>query len=785
MSNDQETKVKITGDASGAKEAMRQASEAVRESVSQIKGRFDDMQSVIGKVKGTFVALSVVLAGGKIFKDAVDSTVEWTKESAALGRQLGETASRASVLKLALGDVYVSESAVTAASSKIAMQLRTNEEAFKALGVSTRGSNGELRSSFDIMMDVNKHLLTFREGINRNIEGQKIYGKAWSEVADTLKLTDEAIDAAAKKADELNLLVGEESKASTSRYRAAMNDVGDVLQGMKKTIGDAVLPALSELGEWFASAGPTAIAVLKEAIIGIKDVFADLRLVVMEVWNVVKTVITSVVVVIASVGDAMSKALRFDFSGAKASLQAGMGLLGETITGGVDKAVSEWDRYKKAIADNEAGRTRKETPIKAAEGGAGATPSTDSKGDKDRANRRFQEMKNALAKEKEALGEFRENDLAADLDYWQARLATVQKNTEEEKLIRANVEKEILQVKKAMRQEARTLDDEEISAKKAIAEQELDDKRAALQANIDLGRVSMRQEVQEKLRIEQQKYQIERDALEQRLKLFEADKLKRAQIENQIVLLDKQNAAAKNRIQQQAALEQKRYWEGIMSPIAHTMAQSIQGMVQGTVKLKNVLANIGNAIYSQFTEMMAQQVTKFLAAEAIKTAAAVFGAETRADAEETGAKRGLIATIAAALKTIAINAVKVISGVWAAISSIPVVGPFLAPVMALAAGAAVYGLASRVMSARGGYDIPPGVNPMTQLHENEMVLPAKHADVIRDMADGGKKSRRGGPVNFTVNALDSRSVDQLFRRYGRTFATILSREARHGSPALT
>lgn len=42
-----------------------------------------------------------------------------------------------------------------------------------------------------------------------------------------------------------------------------------------------------------------------------------------------------------------------------------------------------------------------------------------------------------------------------------------------------------------------------------------------------------------------------------------------------------------------------------------------------------------------------------------------------------------------------------------------------------------------LLSAAGGMDIPAGSNPLTQLHEKEMVLPAEHADVIRSLASGG------------------------------------------------
>lgn len=40
-------------------------------------------------------------------------------------------------------------------------------------------------------------------------------------------------------------------------------------------------------------------------------------------------------------------------------------------------------------------------------------------------------------------------------------------------------------------------------------------------------------------------------------------------------------------------------------------------------------------------------------------------------------------------------------------------------------------------SAAGGFDIPSGLNPVTQLHEKEMVLPAEYAEKIRNLDSGG------------------------------------------------
>lgn len=61
-----------------------------------------------------------------------------------------------------------------------------------------------------------------------------------------------------------------------------------------------------------------------------------------------------------------------------------------------------------------------------------------------------------------------------------------------------------------------------------------------------------------------------------------------------------------------------------------------------------------------------------------------------------------------------------------------------------------YGMSGGLLSAAGGFDIPSGINPVTQLHEREMVLPAQYAEVIRSMA-GGSSSAPSVIVNIENN----------------------------------
>jgi len=89
-----------------------------------------------------------------------------------------------------------------------------------------------------------------------------------------------------------------------------------------------------------------------------------------------------------------------------------------------------------------------------------------------------------------------------------------------------------------------------------------------------------------------------------------------------------------------------------------------------------------------------------------------------------------------ALAGIGTDAAKAGAGAAASQAGMPVIGPALA-----AASGAVPALGGSIPSAARGWDIPAGVNPLAQLHEREMLLPAGSAEVIRDLSEQGGAGR--------------------------------------------
>jgi hypothetical protein len=132
--------------------------------------------------------------------------------------------------------------------------------------------------------------------------------------------------------------------------------------------------------------------------------------------------------------------------------------------------------------------------------------------------------------------------------------------------------------------------------------------------------------------------------------------------------------------------------------------------------------------------------------------------------------------------TIAGHAATAGAGAYAATAVIPVIGPALAPAAAAAAYAGAMTYQLLVPAAKQGFDIPQGVNPLTQLHEQEMVLPAPLANAVRDMASGGGGSNSN--VTIHLSAIDTRSGADFLKQHASTIAQAVKGQIRNANPAL-
>ena len=776
MSNE-DVKFSVGAEDTGVAAVLAHVQEGVAESVDLMKEKIESLNATFEKVQGAFVAFTAVLAGGEAFKEMIASSVDLVKESGLLGRQFGISATDASVLKVALGGVFVTQDQMAAGAAKITIALKKNESAFTDLGVATRDQNGDFRSTIDIMQDTNERLMEFKEGTDRNVEGTKIYGKAWQEVAPTLRVTKEVMEEARLKASELGLVVGQEGVAQTKAYRTAMNDVHEVMEGVAVVIGNALLPALTSMGAWMAENGTAIINGFKAAIYSVEAAFSYFKEGVVIATDFIAGSIDILGARFSRFGATANRALHADFSGAKAAwaegtknIEAASRQMAESIDHDMKDATKSREQFFDQMQGSQTAIEKPKTGEKS-EGGD----------DKLKSQMAAYQAELAAAKEhfeeSEALeGHFVEFSKQQEIDFWESKLKVATKGSGDYMHVQENIDKLLYEQRKAgyeaelsdiKAQESKYKNNlqaklalaVEYANKIAAAEGGDSSKARAAQADVlaidreidaqklELAKISQTAQdtltlsgidVEEKISqaklanhqiTDQQLLAMERQYEAQRLAIkmngVQADlAIAQQNPEENIKLIAQINAqklalmAQYNQklaaINLKAADDSAKDWKKTFSALGSGFNTVITGMLQGTETFQAAIGTMYKTITGILANVVTDMATRWIETEVTK----------------------LLASKTTASQQVADNAAAAGSGAIAATAAIPYVGPELAP----AAGAAAYAAALSFgagLSAEGGYDIPAGINPVVQTHQKEMILPQEHADTIRGLKNAG------------------------------------------------
>ncbi|AOA58280.1 tape measure protein [Acinetobacter larvae] len=351
-----------------------------------------------------------------------------------------------------------------------------------------------------------------------------------------------------------------------------------------------------------------------------------------------------------------------------------------------------------------------------------------------------------------------------------------------------------------------------IEGKELLAQRIYELEMAQTQALFEAKQISNSQRLQLEKQLEDKLYQTKRNALEDRLSLEmsksafsgKSDGVHNAN--ESIAALDNEKTISDTLMPGLINDAQMKDFEdkfgGLTNRISGLWDKGIQAMMNGTLTWSNatnaVLTDMaGFFLQKMVTEPLRVYMTGLAQRMAIKlgfiktetaaevggqaaqTTAVVAGEGVKTAATATGVLARLALKAGEAIKSIMMYAWEAMAGAFKAMVSIPYIGPFLAVGAGAAALALVGGLAGKIKSARGGYDIPAGVNPVTQLHEEEMVLPKQHANTIRalgrSMRNGGMEQPAmagdgGGMSTINIQAWDSSDIRRFMRKHGRELA---------------
>ena len=388
-------------------------------------------------------------------------------------------------------------------------------------------------------------------------------------------------------------------------------------------------------------------------------------------------------------------------------------------------------------------------------------------------------------------------DLAREAAYWRAKLATVDAGSKTGLKLR----EKILNLEDQLSKQSTEAKINQVAAWEKLDKHKLDMEKDAADQALAAGRISQLERLDMEIEFENRRYQIAYDALQERIALAEQDptysqsaidKLKqqmaelgqgheREQTKNQGKRENQRRKDAPN-VMEMLQDGGKNVWEEAQQQ----MGQAFSAMLAKTQNFRTAMNNFFKSMGQTFIQEMVRKPIAGMLQRMVQESAIykmIFG--TKETLETAAAAKTAATKATETTAVVGSNAVQAASGAAASQASIPYVGPILAVAAMAAMMAAVMGLmggggsssttttTTRIPSAAGGWDIPAGINPLTQLHENEMVLPAEHAQTIREMAGQSGGDNSTIIINTTGgDFVHKKDIAKLLKQMNRDFKLV-------------
>jgi hypothetical protein len=258
-----------------------------------------------------------------------------------------------------------------------------------------------------------------------------------------------------------------------------------------------------------------------------------------------------------------------------------------------------------------------------------------------------------------------------------------------------------------------------------------------------------------------------------------------------LTLIDAKGAQDRKRLEELAATQAEAIWRQRLGPIATSFGQTIQGLINQTQTWRGamfaVLSSVENAAFSAAERI----ATNWLVHEAMKTTASQSHGLLRQALVAVEALFGIGQQKTAAVANIGASAAAAGAAGVASAAAIPLTGWEIAP----GAGALDYGAAmsyAPLVAASGGYDIPAGFNPVVQAHQEEMILPARIANPLRQMIAANHNTSGSSPAandsggagggdthhHWNISAVDAHSFERLLMQNPRALERAATKATR-------
>lgn len=257
------------------------AVDLTRSAFASIQGNLRALADHARSVNGLLGNLGVALSGAG-FAAFVKGSIDAADELDELSQKAGIGVEALSTLKLAAQHENVGAEAFATSLKKLSTAMfeaaagsSENQRLFAALGITFRESNGDLRATDQVLLDLATRFQAMPDGPEKSALAVKLFGKAGTDLIPFLNRGAEGIQELTAQFRELGGEISGETANRAAEFNDDLNLLRAALQGVANRIAASVLPALGDLARGLvesAKTGGSLRAILDGVVFALKIV---------------------------------------------------------------------------------------------------------------------------------------------------------------------------------------------------------------------------------------------------------------------------------------------------------------------------------------------------------------------------------------------------------------------------------------------------------------------------------------------------------------------------------
>jgi hypothetical protein len=229
---------------------LQQDMDKARSTVENTMGKISKAAGAAGVALG---ALGVTVGIGAFagwIKGAIDAADETNK----LAQKIGLAVPQVAGLQLAFRQSGLDAGALQTSMSKLSVAIADGNDAFKAMNISTKNSDGSLKTTRQMLGEVADKFKDYEDGAAKTALAIQIFGRSGAELIPVLNGGSAALDEFDAMAKKLGLTLDEDTAKRAEKFNDTLDLMGQGFKGIGAQVAAQLLPTLEGLADQFFSA---------------------------------------------------------------------------------------------------------------------------------------------------------------------------------------------------------------------------------------------------------------------------------------------------------------------------------------------------------------------------------------------------------------------------------------------------------------------------------------------------------------------------------------------------